>query len=580
MSAGRPPDEDTPGDARAPEARAEGARLAGEDNADECDSDGRAAGEPVAADERDESERSAAHRDISEPTADECAPDDRAAGEPIAADERDVDEHGANARVDSERSAAHHDAAEPTAEAEAPRADERIAPARPLDAGAVGQAAGGDQLARQRPALFALTDRAFGPLAVRDDPRVMRWYVPGRIELLGKHTDYAGGRSLLCAVERGFCVTAVARTDNRLRIVDVLASSEAELRVSPDQADMPHWRNYPATVARRLARNFGDSGDGPLRGADIALASDLPRSSGLSSSSALIIAIFSVLAEVNALDRQDAYAANIADDDALASYLGCIENGRTFGTLAGDRGVGTHGGSQDHLAIVGSVPGQLVACTFSPVRRERFLPVPEGYAFAIASSGVTASKTGQALERYNRAAASVAAMLATWRRATGREDATLFDALVSEPSALERLRALLRKAGQDALLGRLEQFRLETFDLIPGATVALAGGDVETFGALVDRSQRAAVHLLGNQVPETVALAAIARDAGAAAASAFGAGFGGSVWALVRAADTAAFLADWRARYLARFPGHAVKAQFFSSGAGAGRHRLDTSARS
>lgn len=434
--------------------------------------------------------------------------------------------------------------------------------------------------ARQRPALFALTDRAIGPLAVRDDPRVMRWYVPGRIELLGKHTDYAGGRSLLCAVERGFCVTAVARADNRLRIVDVLAPSEAELRVSPDQADMPHWRNYPATVARRVARNFGGGdGDGPLRGADIALASDLPRSSGLSSSSALIIAIFSVLAEVNALDRQDAYAANIADDDALASYLGCIENGRTFGTLAGDRGVGTHGGSQDHLAIVGSVPGQLVACTFSPVRRERFLPVPDGYTFAIASSGVTASKTGQALERYNRAAASVAAMLTTWRRATGREDATLFDALVSEPSALERLRALLRKAGQDALLGRLEQFRLETFDLIPGATAALAGGDVETFGALVDRSQRAAVHLLGNQVPETVALAAIARDAGAAAASAFGAGFGGSVWALVRAADTAAFLADWRARYLARFPGHAVKAQFFSSGAGAGRHRLDTPAR-
>ena len=54
-----------------------------------------------------------------------------------------------------------------------------------------------------------------------------------------------------------------------------------------------------------------------------------------------------------------------------------------------------------------------------------------------------------------------------------------------------------------------------------------------------------AERLLGNQVPETISLASTARALGAAAASAFGAGFGGSVWALVPEADAHAFASDW-----------------------------------
>ncbi len=50
---------------------------------------------------------------------------------------------------------------------------------------------------------------------------------------------------------------------------------------------------------------------------------------------------------------------------------------------------------------------------------------------------------------------------------------------------------------------------------------------------MAERSQEAAERWLGNQIPETIALARLARHVGATAASAFGAGFGGSVWALV-----------------------------------------------
>ena len=83
-----------------------------------------------------------------------------------------------------------------------------------------------------------------------------------------------------------------------------------------------------------------------------------------------------------------------------------------------------------------------------------------------------------------------------------------------------------------------------------------------------DRSQAAAELWLGNQIPETIALARLARTCGALAASAFGAGFGGSVWALVQEAEAPAFLEQWRSRYLANFPDRLPKAEFFPTSAG------------
>ena len=81
-------------------------------------------------------------------------------------------------------------------------------------------------------------------------------------------------------------------------------------------------------------------------------------------------------------------------------------------------------------------------------------------------------------------------------------------------------------------------------------------------GDVVEQSQRAAEQWLGNQVPETVFLAASARACGAAAASAFGAGFGGSVWALVQKPQADTFIEAWSAQYRARFPEAASRAVF------------------
>ena len=110
---------------------------------------------------------------------------------------------------------------------------------------------------------------------------------------------------------------------------------------------------------------------------------------------------------------------------------------------------------------------------------------------------------------------------------------------------------------------------LENETLVPAASRALAASDVEGFGKIADASQRGAEDLLQNQVSETVSLARTARELGAAAASAFGAGFGGSVWALVKQSDAQSFFERWKAQYqsVASRPVLA-RASFFVTAAG------------
>ncbi|HJZ69252.1 MAG TPA: galactokinase family protein [Blastocatellia bacterium] len=407
------------------------------------------------------------------------------------------------------------------------------------------------------------------------------WFVPGRIEFLGKHTDYCGGRSLICALERGFCVVASPRDDDRIQIIDAKRSEQTEISLTADEFPRTgHWSGYPATVARRIAYNF----PGKLRGADIAFISDLPAAAGLSSSSALIVAIFSVLARLNALAERDEYKSNIHNLEDLAGYLGAVENGSSYGSLEGGKGVGTFGGSQDHTAILCSQPGKLSQYSFCPVRLERTISQPDHYAFVIAVSGVTAEKTGAALEKYNRVSLRAAEVLALWRSVTAQADATLWAAASSSPDASSRIRELLLKSRSSSfspkeLIDRFDQLILECGEIIPGAADALAAGNIQILGDLVDQSQRAAERLLGNQVPETVALARLARELGAAAASAFGAGFGGSVWALVEAERADSLMSEWSSRYRSQFPLSAERSTFFLTRAGSAMIQFENAER-
>ena len=429
--------------------------------------------------------------------------------------------------------------------------------------------------AQRKEQLFARVEKRFAENFQSDPAKAGRWFVPGRIEIFGKHADYAGGRSLLCAVERGFCMAAAARDDNLARIADVSSGNAIELRLRDDPAIARGWEIYPVTVVRRFARNF----PGAKRGADIAFASDLPRSAGLSSSSALMIAIFSALAAVNEVEQLAEYRDNIFSIEDLAAYLACVENGGSFRGLSGESGVGTEGGSEDQTAILCCRAGFLTQYSFAPTKFEREVPFDAEFVFAIASSGVAATKTGEARDAYNRASREAREILEIWRNVSGAGASSLQAAMTSSRDAVEEIRAAIEEAGLPEekareLVKRLEQFVLESGAIVPQGAESFGKRDWRALGELSRASQKSAEKKLGNQIAETSALVRMARERGAIAASAFGAGFGGSVWALVRRADASEFCTEWKADYARSFPNAAPRSEFFMSGAGPGMMKL------
>lgn len=400
------------------------------------------------------------------------------------------------------------------------------------------------------------------------------WWVPGRVEVFGKHTDYGGGPSLMGALPRGFLLAGAPRADQKIRIFDSGDGSRFELDLSTGRTvpeDVTGWRRYANILARRLNRDF----PGASLGADLALGSDLPRASGMSSSSALVVGLAHALIRLSRIDERDDWKSVFTSSVDRSGYFACLENGLPFGPFAGDGGLGTFGGSEDQTAIVCCRPGHLSQFSYMPVRHIRDVVVPEGWTFVLASSGIAAEKAGRAQALYNRASLGVRALIDLWRAHVG-PITSLTEVLSADRDAEARLRAVIDQHAtadwpREVLHIRLSHFARE-YPRVAEAAGAFAAGDSARVGALAAASHDDADKLLCNQLPETNALVALGLKQGGFAASAFGAGFGGSVWALVNTADDAAvreFGDAWLAAYRAKFPDRTPMSTWFPARPGA-----------
>ncbi len=400
------------------------------------------------------------------------------------------------------------------------------------------------------------------------------WWVPGRVEVFGKHTDYGGGPSLMGALPRGFLLAGAPRRDQIVRVLDAGDGSQFELDLTTgatNPGEVKGWRRYANILARRLARDF----PGASLGADIALASDLPRASGMSSSSALVVGLAHALVRLGRLDERDDWRAVFPFAVDKAGYFGCLENGLPYGPFAGDGGLGTFGGSEDQTAIVCCRPGRLSQFSYMPVRHVRDVPLPDAWTFVLASSGIAAEKAGRAQALYNRASLGVRALSDLWRTHIGPIE-SLTSALSADRDAEVQLRSVIDRHPladwpREHLHVRLAHFARE-YPRVSEAAAVIAAADASRLGELAAASHSDADELLGNQLPETNALVAFAVSGGAIGASAFGAGFGGSVWALVNSSDAQAinqFGEEWLAAYRAAFPDRAALSTWFAARPGA-----------
>jgi galactokinase len=383
-------------------------------------------------------------------------------------------------------------------------------------------------------------------------------FIPGRIEIVGKHTDYCGGRSVVCAIDRGFHYSFQRNDSGRLTIKNRVTGEFGFVDIAERPvAEGPEWMLYPTTVVRSLT-TLG--GDGPLQGVDIEFESNLPMNAGLSSSSAFMITIFMALFEVNRTELADRLSRYLTDEFELATFIGGIESGRIFEQSPTEYGVGTRGGSQDHAAIICSKVKSLGCFSYDPVSLLERIVFPDDLVFVVAVSGVEAKKTGTAKQSYNRLSDMVSTLVSVWPGQEGN-----LREIIEGPGidALERFISTNDfEFPKQQMIDRVRHFFGENFAITGEVLRLMNAGDFENIGGLIDLSQRNAERYLLNQVPETVFLQRTARSIGCLASSGFGAGFGGSVYAMVRRSDAQEFLLEWKARYLLEFPEVGRRADF------------------
>jgi galactokinase len=153
------------------------------------------------------------------------------------------------------------------------------------------------------------------------------WSAPGRVNLIGEHTDYNNGFVLPFAIDRRTVIALGVRTEPVTRVGSSFADELVEIplaELSPEH--LAGWSAYPLGVAWALTRFGADLAAVP--GFDIFIVSDVPVGAGLSSSAALESAVGLALNDIwqLGLDRQTlARAAQIAENQVVGAPTGIMD---------------------------------------------------------------------------------------------------------------------------------------------------------------------------------------------------------------------------------------------------------------
>ncbi len=297
---------------------------------------------------------------------------------------------------------------------------------------------------------------------------VARFHAPGRVNLIGEHTDYAGGLVVPVAIDRGLTLDCVPAARIRMRS----SAPPGLVDVAPDGAgEAAGFGRYVAALAAELhalgRRPAGIEGE---------IGADLPAGAGLASSAALLVAVALALCAAAELE--------LAPLD-LAAACGRVE----------ERAVGLPCGIMDPAVALLARPGHALLLDCASLAH-RHVPLPAALGLIVVDSGVRRrlAETGYATRR-------------------------------------DELECGLRGARDETAVRRLRHLRSENAR-VERAVAALDAGDGRALGPILAAGHASLRDDFEVSTPELDLLVSLALAAGAWAARMTGGGFGGSIVAL------------------------------------------------
>jgi galactokinase len=371
-------------------------------------------------------------------------------------------------------------------------------------------------------------------------PSEVRAFAPGRVNLIGEHTDYNHGLALPFAIAEGVTVRATAEGGRRIRAQALDLDERDEFPLADGELALPvppggeGWQAFVRGVAAELHRaGFA------IPGADLQISGDLPLGAGLSSSAALEVALALTLLALAGVELSE------------PSMAPAGRTGRRLGRSAGRpktldrRGlarlcshvesewVGARTGLLDQLASLFGEAEAALRIDFSDLDIQpvpfvleggwRLVTLDSGELRALAASGYNERRAecARACELLG-----VDSLREVGRGGPGRPPGALNPLLAGDLSLEEMNRlppVLVRRVMH--VLGENARVR---------ATVsALGEGDLPRVGALLDASHASLRHLYECSTPAVEATVKRLKDAGAAGARMVGGGFGGHVLGLL-----------------------------------------------
>ncbi|HWE80722.1 MAG TPA: galactokinase [Gaiellaceae bacterium] len=340
-------------------------------------------------------------------------------------------------------------------------------------------------------------------------------FAPGRVNLIGEHTDYSGGLVLPAAIALGVTISGSVAPD---RIALRSLALEESVELAPDGSgtgDLPGWGRCIAAVARFL----DEQGRAPV-GIEGTIASTVPIGAGLSSSAALTVAVGLALCRAAGFELSPLALARLARD-------------------AENDALGVPCGLMDPAASLLSVRGHalLLDCT---TEQWSLVRLPEEAAIVVFDSGV----------RHSNASSGYATRRAELERAL----VALEGRLPSELT-LDEAMAASRGRGLDELATRRLRHVVSENERVRDLVRALespGGADGRRIGELMRASHQSLRDDYEVSTPELDLLVDLAYENGAIGARLTGGGFGGSVLALSESSRAEAFAASVSQAYEAR----------------------------